>query len=299
MAVDDTQTVFRTRTVSRLRQGILDNLDRYRAGTAFDEGADATLRSAIKFQTGRPELSSTGSGGDHENAIRIYRYIGAIRESQAVDERLWTFMTHVDFSSYCSARWPIGVQAGSDKTAEHVRTHWFVKGGKGGLRRNAISRLWWAAHLTTAPLERNPTLRAFLQELHTDDEPHLYTGVMLSNQDIYQGLIERNFGSNDEIRMIILEVIRQRSSGVRSLTSFVLDLFKHVNLLSTYRELSGIRLTALYKIISDLADRIMAAQNSAATITTPATPAKQPPSRQKKSRKKRRRRRKQGRGRGR
>ena len=152
-------------------------------------------------------------------AARIVRF-------QARDTRLWAYLTHVTFPEYTRSRWPIPGEI--QKARRSIADHWFVKGrGLASLRRNAIARLWWAARLTHKPWE----MAGF--EIFEQSDPYTYLRVLFSNQDVYQGLLERSYGSSRAIMMPVLEVIRRRGIGVSS--KFVTELTREVNLMCASR----------------------------------------------------------------
>ena len=73
--------------------------------------------------------------------------------------------------------------------------HWFISGkGLAALRRNAVARLWWAAHLTCAPWESDPKLAPF-----KNADRYFYTKVLLRSQQVFQDTIERDFGRDPEL----------------------------------------------------------------------------------------------------
>lgn len=129
--------------------------------------------------------------------------------------------------------------------------HWFVKGGGlGALRRNAIARLWWAAHLTYAPWTRDDRFASAKQ-----DDPWYYTRILLANQDIYLGLIERSFGSDRGIMLGALKVIGSDAKR-RATSPFAKALTKEINLICSYRELGAMPFENMVSLIEETARRV-------------------------------------------
>jgi len=253
MPANERLKAFRTRHVGRLRQKIFENIDLYRSGSVHECPGEEILDTALGPGTEFPSLSGKKAADDVGDAIFVFNYLSDLKPSQAVDERLWTHLTHVTFADYCSRRWPVDTGRPREKLEDHVRSHWFVQGGRGGLRRNAIARLWWAAHLTVAPMENDDRLSEFLRGRWEEEDRFRYTRVLLSNQDIYQGLIERRFGSSDRVRMITLEVLRGDRGGSKSIGGVAKAVFKQLNLVSSYRELPCMPCEQIFELVDRMA----------------------------------------------
>ena len=223
-------TLLKQSAIDRIWVGLNDAgaLEAYRLGQ-FGFGPQHTQASRLDVgrtpvldgSSARPNLAERETA----NAIAVYTWLEQLTPAQAADGQLWTSLCHMEFPVYCKSRWTISPSS--------VRSHWFVEGiGLAGLRRNAIARLWWAAYLTLQP-SRDSEL-AFLRQ----DEPWTFLKVMFSNQDVYQGLMERSFGSDYTVRICVLEVLRvvQQDGGVIS-SELVTKLLKEANLQSSFREL--------------------------------------------------------------
>jgi hypothetical protein len=208
----------------------------------FPLGEVTLIDSAITMAGQIPELpmpeGRSKASSDLDNAIRVYEWLGPLDEVTATDRRLWVQLTHTLFHSYSLRRWPLPEDEG--KAYRHIMSHWFVQGGGlGALRRNSVARLWWAVHLTRAPWERDKSLGTFKSE-----DPYVYTRVLLANQDVYQGLLERDFGVNLRTLTAMLEVIR-RDLAKRATSPFATAITKTVNLQSAYCELAMVPFEAL------------------------------------------------------
>lgn len=82
---------------------------------------------------------------DPEKCVSIYNALKNLTPQQATDERIWVYLTHFVFWDYSRARW---LRAKDDgKFLKAVESHFFVNGVRGMVRDNAISRLWWMAHV--------------------------------------------------------------------------------------------------------------------------------------------------------
>ena len=152
---------------------VSQNIDRYRgdgfsadllneslkdiSGTTIDLDAFATLRTASG--------SLSAGKADALNAHAVYNALEGMTPYLAQDERIWVAITHLFASKYVWARWvkkkdeqqespqSQGEGASFDNTEQvikAVKLHYFAKvGGKQRAieRNNAISSLWWWAHL--------------------------------------------------------------------------------------------------------------------------------------------------------
>lgn len=205
---------------------------------------------ALVTAEGNPQkVAST----DAENAILVYSYLPQLTRAQAADERLWITLAHTTYWTYVRARW--GEQE-IDKVRNTVLLHWFVpRIGKASLRSQAISRLWWAAHLTSAPWERDPELEVF----RTADR-FRFTRILLSRQQIFVDLVERNYGSDLRIRTCILDALDRYMPSVRWKDGLSRETSKQLNLLLKHRLLASLAIGQLKdtceSIVSDVAIRI-------------------------------------------
>lgn len=161
------------------------------------------LNTLIEVPEEAPQLITGGPRADEEadNAVKVYEFLGPLDRTQAADPRLWTTLTHTTFWDYCRNRWPA-----KGKDSAYILEHWFEKpgGGLGALRRNAISRLWWAANLTVAPWETDGAL-AHLQS----SDRFRFTRTLLSQAQIFQDVLEREYGSNLRIRTLLLSSLEK------------------------------------------------------------------------------------------
>lgn len=93
------------------------------------------------------------------------------------------------------------------------------------MRRHAIARLWWAAHLTYAPWESDPE---FFGDLKNED-PYYYTRVLFSTQDIYQQVLERAMGRSNHILISVLDYLGKNKEFAKSRED-IRTLMKELNL---------------------------------------------------------------------
>ena len=128
---------------------------------------------------------------DLENSIALFSAYRHLTFHQAASENLWCYMTHIQYWAYMRRRWPV---ANSDTNQEeYIKEHYFLKNSTDrSLIRNGIARLWWYAKLTYE---------------ETAEQPFRLTGILLSQLDITQGLLERSWGRNRNVLHGYLEFL--------------------------------------------------------------------------------------------
>lgn len=202
---------------------------------------------------------------DADNAILLYNYLATLNRTQAADPRLWVTLAHVTFWDYVRARWG---EDDSDKLRTAILRHWFVPEGasKAALRTHAISRLWWAAHLTHAPWERDHDLLVF----KTADR-FRFTRILLKRQQIYFDLIERDFGSDLRLRTCILDALDRHLPHVSWKDGLSRKASKRLNLLVKYRQMGSLDLDSLRKtcdaLVADVAAGLSADEQKTSKLT--------------------------------
>ncbi|MFY0562486.1 DUF6339 family protein [Archangium lansingense] len=234
-------------------------LDAYAGAPPFPGISDADLlNTTIQVPDSPPSLDVEGRSRqkrptrDAENAILVYRYLGALTRTQAADTRLWVSLAHTTFFEYVKARW------GDDDRAElkkAVLRHWFAPRGlsKAALRTQAISRLWWAAHLTHAPWMKNPELEVF----KTADE-FRFTRILFRQQQIYMDLIERDYGSDLRLRACLLDSLDRHLGRVSRKDDLSSETSKSLNLLLKHRQIASLELGALRAVCDEVVLKVAA-----------------------------------------
>lgn len=90
-------------------------------------------------------LKNLDEKNDFYSAIQIYEAFRDLEPIQAADERLWTYLTHVDLYPYVIKRWNNVYNNKSDNPSGYILEHWFFDKG---ILRNAISGFWWLVYLS-------------------------------------------------------------------------------------------------------------------------------------------------------
>lgn len=156
---------------------------------------------------------------DLENSISLYENLAGMDETKASDPRVWTYLSHVIFWNYMRKRWPI---EGMGNPIGRIIDRYHMKYLKlESLVRNGISRLWWYTHLTIDD---------------TKNDKYEKTRILLSKADISVGILERSFGSNNNIRMALLEFL-SKNPEVSEKEDTWRNLFIQVNILGGVKNL--------------------------------------------------------------
>lgn len=205
------------------------------------------------------EDATTSPSHDAKNAILVHKYLGQMTSAQGADERVWAYLTHTSFHDYARARW--GIEGGADQP-RHIRNRWFLRGGRQGLLSNAVARLWWAAHLTHAPWDRDPYF-APLREKHSDD--YVFTRWIFDNQNMFQGLVARRFGSSFRVRVCMLEAFDRHAKAHPNRSALSEAVERRLNLVCSYRVLSALPFENLMSVMErHVRDAVEALDSAAA-----------------------------------
>ena len=90
-------------------------------------------------------------------------------------------------------------------TLSRIKNRWlFDQSDRNSFARNAISRLWWSAHLTYKPWEIEKSL-----EIFKDQDPYKYTKILTSSSQLIQDVLDRKWGSNLILRICFLEATKR------------------------------------------------------------------------------------------
>lgn len=259
------QKIFWNDTVEKMRNDLRTGKSlRTYFEASYPVRDEDTLSSTVEV-TGKPPVLAVPKKGDKnfaaiecENAIALHDYYKDIDETQASDARFWTYLSHVEFRKYTLARW---LYPGSQKSAlsseEREKAiaffldRWFIRDNDRGLRHQAVARLWWIAHLTYAPWERDPV---FFDDLVKDD-PYYFTRVLLFTEDIYQTFLERGLGRSNRVLISVLEYLDENKefSKVRE---NVRGLAKELNLVYGIKQLTTLDRQGLKDLIAETATEL-------------------------------------------
>ncbi|MBE7476011.1 MAG: hypothetical protein B6D44_00325 [Ignavibacteriales bacterium UTCHB2] len=181
---------------------------------------------------------------DMENSISLYSEFKSITETQASDNRLWTYLSHINLWEYMRKRWPaekLGEESEDlfdelsvkNRQANFIISRYHLKTpNRRRLLRNGISRLWWYAHLT-------------YDDKRSD--PFELTRILLAHQDKAQNLLERSLGSDNKILVAVLEYLKFNPGLTREQ---VRDKIKEINLVGGVKNLHLLEQNEILEIIN-------------------------------------------------
>ena len=256
------QKIFRRAGLARIKSELRDGkaLKGY-FEEPFRVKPKEVMLSTIELRGKSPKLKAPKRdpvSADLRNAIALHSYYSNLDETQASAPRLWAYLSHVEFRKYTLARWGLD---GSFKDLKNENKkinainqlidHWFVSGNDRDLRRHAIARLWWAAHLTYAPWERDPE---YFADLKCED-PYHFTRVLLATQDIYQQVLERAMGRSNRILISILYYLDHNPYFAASREQ-IRELTKELNLLYGTKKIIGLDRSSLRGLIENVASGV-------------------------------------------
>jgi hypothetical protein len=170
--------------------------------TPFDFANDniETISNGIYNISNIQLIEDHNGSHDFENAKLIYSAFSFLTPTEANDERLWTALTHHYFHKYCVSRW-----MNQESKKDSVIDRFFYEGNSLVARsRNAISRLWWTAHLTIN------------KEAESEELKWRLTKIIFSTQDIQVSLLERKLGLYENIRTPFLEFYQENKDSMNS-----------------------------------------------------------------------------------
>ena len=167
--------LLKSECVANLKASISKNLDRYRTGSFVGLLDDMSLELEADYSAlSGIIMPSDADLKDVENCVIINNVFGHLTPFAARDERLWTQLTHGPLLDYSRKRWPIPPD--DEKAVSSIRSHFFAGDKRNLEARNAVSRLFWLAHIASrvTALSLKETLK-----------------LILHRQDVRQNVIER------------------------------------------------------------------------------------------------------------
>lgn len=140
---------------------------------------------------------------DASNARLVHDHMSGLSRHQAAEERLWVYLCHVECADYVRARWLRQRPTETEKAVSKVLEHFFVRGARGLIRNNGISRLWWLGKMA-----READAEA----------PEKFLEIALHRQDVQSSLLGRPFVShNVRVLRAIHEVMKVHWDDGRAL----------------------------------------------------------------------------------
>jgi hypothetical protein len=143
------QLIFKEKYVLQLKEEIEDgtSLDKYKSNEfVYDKKQTLMMPNIIKTDGLAGNLYPDN---DFQTAIKIFEAFINLEPIQASDDRLWTYLAHVDLYSYMIKRWNAVYKGIAKDNKDYVLNHWFLSStAQSELLRHALSGLWWAVYLS-------------------------------------------------------------------------------------------------------------------------------------------------------
>lgn len=143
------QLIFKTKYVEYLKKGVTsgNSLEFYKSKEFVYDKKQILMMPNI--ETVPNLVNNLDETDDFKTAVQIYEVFKGLEPIQASDERLWTYLSHVDLYPYVIKRWD-GVYSGkATKPGKYILDHWFLgSSAQSSLLRHAISGLWWSVYLS-------------------------------------------------------------------------------------------------------------------------------------------------------
>lgn len=188
-----------------LKANIRNNIDRYESNSQwladYFEGDNWFRESKYHMPDNVPLKMPEGKKFfDFENTKIIYEAFKDIPLSVAIDERFWSYLTHVTFWEYMRKRWPVenGKKTKKGPISYLTAHYFFLKNKDRALIRNGISRLWWYGHLT--------------YDVTRNDHFELTEVLLTWDLDIAQGLLERRYSRYETLTRTILSLLVEKKA---------------------------------------------------------------------------------------
>lgn len=164
-------------------------------------------------------IPDENSNYDLENSRIIYNAMKNLKPYQAVEERIWSYLSHVKFWEYMRNRWPAEnyIENQTDFERAVKERYFFSSKSRRALIRNGISRLWWFGHLTYDESNKS--------------NPYVLTEILLNTQDTAESILGRNFSNNPKLIQSVLRVLKEWDDRYGELPSrkVIRELCKHIS----------------------------------------------------------------------
>lgn len=224
--------IFSSKYVAQLFQNVNNeniekyNSDKFEADHVYALGSTGiTIPLDFKLDPNKDEFS---------NSKTLYENL-KLNPIQASDPRIWTTLSHTICFEYLKKRWELNLS--KEKNISRVKSRYFLQSTSlEKLSRNGLARLWWYSHLT-----------------HDESRKDSYelTKIMLKKQDLTVGITERAIGACKNIRLTVLEFLKDNREIYNSEDMIRLFL-RRINLVLGTRNLTMLKRQELIKIYDEI-----------------------------------------------
>ena len=185
---------------------------------------------------------------DGANAELFYESYRTILIDLAFDKKFWVYLTHNNYRSYAYNRF--GPKNG-DIAEGTVRERFFTQSYSNdrGLERNALSRLWWAAH-TTSNFSDESELDYYFKD--TDDN-YYYTKVLCSSQNLFVQTLGHSFGRSKKILLAALKHTSDNNPKIKDKKAYALFICNRICLYQQNKSLLYTAPEEIMQILKEIA----------------------------------------------
>jgi len=208
------QQIFKEKYLLKLKGEI--DADKYRSNEfVFDKKQTLMMPNILKSEGLAEKLNPEN---DFETAVLIFEAFKNLEPIQASDERMWTYLTHVDLYSYMIKRWNAVYKGTAKDTKDYLMEHYFLKStAQGNLLRHAISGLWWSVYISIDETRINK---------------YELTEILFRNQTMRtRTLGAYNLSRHKEAMIGLLEFIKENWSSFSNFEKQHQRLTEHLNLI--------------------------------------------------------------------
>lgn len=143
------QLIFKEKYLIQIKKDIEDgtSIDKYRSNEfVHDKKQTLMMPNVLKHDGLSVKLDPNN---DFKTAVQIFEAFNNLEPIQASDERLWTYLAHVDLYQYMIKRWSAVFKGTAKDTLNYILEHWFLwSSSQSDLLRHALAGLWWAVYLS-------------------------------------------------------------------------------------------------------------------------------------------------------
>jgi len=190
-------------------------------------------------------LPSKESSYDAENAIELHKYFKTLSPRVACGPNLWVSLGFIYHQDYLLSRWKIKSQ---EEPRAKINDRYFLKVGRVNYFRNAISRLWWTAHMT-------------YDETQDPAKAYELTNLVFEIQEYQWQIMLRKYGSSADVCRRVLRHFynnkldyQERATPQSSYINFIKHVGAKLNLYSAVYLLDLVSEKKLNDFISREAD---------------------------------------------
>jgi len=189
-------------TILSLRTGVTANLGRYRSDDFSDLMFAGEWALEIDLNVDLSPLMDLDPSGTPDaeiaNSRLVWTALGRLTPALACEEGIWARLTHVECLGFTRDRW-IRPDADDEVAKKLIEDHFFATTLTVRRDDNAISRLWWNAHIANLA-NADPALPAL--------------SVILQKADIRSNFVERSMTASRPSLAAGLVRIMQREASI-------------------------------------------------------------------------------------